>query len=57
MNKYNVRFQFINSFFHQNKFDEIIESTLEIKQLLNQLQKKLIDNKEMYRVIKISKIN
>ena len=56
MIKYKVRFQFTNAFFGNNKFDDVIESNLPIKEFTNQLQKELIAKKEMYRVIQVNKL-
>ncbi len=41
MNTYKVRFQFTKSFFHQNVFDEIIKSKLNMYLFNKQLKKEL----------------
>ena len=56
MNTYKVRFQFTKSFFHQNVFDEIIKSKLNMYLFNKQLKKELIDNNEMYRVVEVNQV-
>ena len=56
MNTYKVRFQFTKAFFHQNVFDEIIKSKLNMYLFNKQLKKELIDNNEMYRVVEVNQV-
>ena len=56
MNKYNVLFQFTQAFFHQNKYEKIIESKLNIMSFTKALKNTLIAQNEPIRVLKVKVI-